>query len=54
MKQHIQIKTKNKNYRIVVEEGIINQYLKSKLESQSKIFIIIDDKVFKIIKKVEY
>ncbi len=47
MTKKILIKTKNKKYKIIVENGSINTYLKSELMSDSKKFIIIDNKVSK-------
>ena len=52
MKKQILIKTKSKKYKIFIENGSINTYLKSELRTDSKKFIIIDSKVSKKINKI--
>ena len=52
MKKQILIKTKSKKYKIVIENGSINTYLKSELKSDSKKFFIVDSKVSKKINKI--
>ncbi len=52
MKKQILIKTKSKKYKIFIENGSINAYLKSELRTDSKKFIIIDSKVSKKIDKI--
>ena len=52
MKKQILIKTKSKKYKIFIEEGSINTYLKSELRTDSKKFIIVDSKVSKKINKI--
>ena len=52
MKKQILIKTKSKKYKIVIENGSINTYLKSELVSDSKKFFIVDSKVSKKINKI--
>ena len=52
MKKQILIKTKSKKYKIFIENGSINTYLKSELRTDSKKFIIIDSKVSKKIDKI--
>ena len=51
MKKQIQLNTKSKNYKIFIENGSINKYLKSKSIYRTKIFIIVDNKISKKIKK---
>ena len=52
MKKQILIKTKSKKYKIFIENGSINTYLKSELRTDSKKFIIVDSKVSKKINKI--
>ena len=52
MKKQILIKTKSKKYKIFIENGSINTYLKSELRTDSKKFIIVDSKVSKKIDKI--
>ncbi len=52
MKTKILIKTKSKKYKIFIENGSINTYLKSELKTDSKKFIIVDSNVSKKIKKI--
>ena len=52
MKKQILIKTKSKKYKIFIENGSINTYLKSELMSDSKKFFIVDNKVSKKINKI--
>ena len=52
MKKQILIKTKSKKYKIFIENGSINTYLKSELRTDSKKFIIVDSKVSKKIIKI--
>ena len=52
MKKQILIKTKSKQYKIFIENGSINTYLKSELRTDSKKFIIVDNKVSKKINKI--
>ena len=52
MKKQILIKTKSKKYKIFIENGSINTYLKSELRTDSKKFIIVDGKVSKKINKI--
>ena len=52
MKKQIQIKTKSKNYKIVIENGSIDKYLKSKFIYNTKIFIIVDNKISRKIEKI--
>ena len=52
MKKQILIKTKSKKYKIFIENGSINTYLKSELKTDSKKFIIVDSKVSKKINKI--
>ena len=52
MKKQILIKTKSKKYKIFIENGLINTYLKSELRTDSKKFIIVDSKVSKKISKI--
>ena len=52
MKKQILIKTKSKKYKIFIENGSINTYLKSELRNDSKKFIIVDSKVSKKIDKI--
>ena len=52
MKKQILIKTKSKKYKIFIENGSINTYLKSELRTDSKKFIIVDSKVSKKISKI--
>ncbi len=47
MKKQILIKTRSKKYKIFIENGSINTYLKSELRAESKKFIIVDSKVSK-------
>ena len=50
MKKEIQIKTKTKNYPIIIENDSIIKYLRSELKIKKNIFIIIDTKISKILK----
>ena len=52
MKKQILIKTKSKKYKIFIENGSINTYLKSELRTDSKKFIIVDSKVLKKVNKI--
>ena len=52
MKKQIHIKTKDKNYKIIIENGSLKKYLKSELISSSKKFIVVDDKISKKIKRL--
>ena len=52
MKKQILIKTKSKKYKIFIENGSINTYLKSELRTDSKKFIIVDSKISKKINKI--
>ena len=52
MKKQILIKTKSKKYKIFIENGSINTYLKSELRTDSKKFIIVDSKVSNKINKI--
>ena len=52
MKKQIHIKTKDKNYKIIIENGSLKKYLKSELTSSSKKFIVVDDKISKKIKRL--
>ena len=52
MKKQILIKTKSKKYKIFIENGSINTYLKSELKTDSKKFIIVDSKLSKKINKI--
>ena len=52
MKKQIQIKSKSKNYKIVIENGSIDKYLKSRFIYSSKIFIIVDNKISRKIEKI--
>ena len=52
MKKQIHIKTKNKNYKIIVENESLEKYIKLELISNSKIFIVVDDKILKRIKRL--
>ena len=52
MKKQILINTKSKKYKIFIENGSINTYLKSELRNDSKKFIIVDNKVLKKINKI--
>ena len=45
MKKQIQIKTISKNYKIFIENGSIEKYLKSKSIYNTKVFIIVDNKI---------
>ena len=52
MKKQIQIKTKSKNYKIFIESGGIDKYLKSKFIYKRKIFIIVDNNISRKIEKI--
>ena len=45
MKENIQIKTKNKKYNILIENGSIKKFFKNKNNNKSKKYIIIDSKI---------
>ena len=52
MKKKIQIKTKSKDYKIIIENNCIEKHLKSMLISNSKTFIIVDNKISKKITSI--
>ena len=52
MKKQILVKTKSKKYKIFIEKGSINTYLKSELRSNTKKFIIVDSNISKRIDKI--
>jgi 3-dehydroquinate synthase/shikimate kinase/3-dehydroquinate synthase len=52
MKKQILIKTKSKKYKIIVNNGSINAYLRSELNTNSKYFLIVDSKISKKISKI--
>ena len=52
MKKQILIKAKSKKYKIFIENGSINTYLKSELRSNTKKFIIVDSNISKRIDKI--
>ena len=52
MKKIIQIRTKNNNYSVVIEENSIIPFIKIEKKSKKKIFIIIDKKVKYILNKI--
>ena len=51
MKKEIKVKTKNKNYSVIIEENSIQKFLKSKCKLKENIFIIIDIKIINILDK---
>ena len=51
MKKIIQIKTQNKKYSIIIEKNSIIPFIKIQSKSKNKIFIIIDNKLKKILEK---
>ena len=53
MKKIIQIRTKNNNYSIVIEENSIIPFIKIEKKSKKNIFIIIDKKVKYVLNKIE-
>ena len=52
MKKKIQIKTKSKDCKIIIENNCIEKHLKSMLISNSKTFIIVDNKISKKITSI--
>ena len=52
MKKKIQIKTKSKDCKIIIKNNCIEKYLTSKLISNSKTFIIVDNKISKKITRI--
>ena len=51
MKKIIKIKTQNKDYSIIIEKNSIIPFIEHKSKSKNKIFIIVDNKIKKILKQ---
>ena len=54
MKKIIKIKTKVKNYSILIENNSISSYLKKQSKDKNKIFIIIDTKVTHVLLNIKF
>ena len=51
MKKIINIKTKNKKYKTIIENGCINRFLESEIKDNHKKFIFIDKKISTLLNK---